>query len=87
MKKDDWIVCVHHRFANYTKGKKYQLLKDVNGSVLDIINDIGERGYPSSYGFESEKLKIGEDFFKTIKITYFDTIENIREEKINSILK
>jgi hypothetical protein len=76
MKKDDWVVCVHHRFANYTKGKKYQLLKDTNGSVLDIINDIGERGYPSSYGFESEKL-----------ITYFDTIENIREEKINSILK
>ena len=27
-------------------------------------------------GFEGEKL-----------ITYFDTIENIREEKINSILK
>lgn len=76
MKKGDWIVCVHHRFANYTKGKKYQLRKDVNGSVLDIINDIGERGYPSSYGFEGEKL-----------ITYFDTIENIREEKINSILK
>ena len=76
MKKGDWIVCVHHRFANYTKGKNYQLLKDSNGSVLDIINDIGERGYPSLYGFEGKNL-----------ITYFDTIENIREEKINSILK
>jgi hypothetical protein len=76
MKKGDWVICVHHRFTNYTKGKKYQLLKDINGSVLDIINDIGERGYPSSYCFESEKL-----------ITYFDTIENIREEKINQILK
>jgi hypothetical protein len=76
MKKGDWIICVHHRFANYTKGKKYQIESDTNGTVLDIINDIGERGYPCSYGFEGEKL-----------INYFDTIENIREEKINSILK
>ena len=76
MKKGDWIICVTDEFSFYTKDKKYQLLKDVNGTVLDIINDIGERGYPCSYGFEGEKL-----------INYFDTIENIREEKINSILK
>jgi len=76
MKAGDWVICVHHRFANYTKGKKYQLLSDRNGSIIDIINDIGERGYPSYYGFECEKF-----------IKYFDTIENIREEKINQILK
>lgn len=76
MKAGDWVICVHHRFSNYTKGKKYQLLSDKNGSIIDIINDIGERGYPSYYGFECEKL-----------IKYFDKIENIREEKINQILK
>lgn len=52
MKKGDWVVCVHHRFANFTKGKKYQLQSDKNGSILDIINDNGERGYPSYYGVE-----------------------------------
>lgn len=55
MKKGDWVVCVHHRFANFTKGKKYQLQSDKNGSILDIINDNGERGHPSYYGIEGTK--------------------------------
>ncbi len=82
MKEGDWIVCVHHRFANYTKGKKYQLLSDKNGTTLDIRNDIGERGYPSYYGIEGTK-----GFPDDRVVFYFNTIENIREEKINSILK
>lgn len=76
MKKGDWIVCVTDRFSNYTKGKIYKLVSDRNGSILEIINDHDDIGYPSVYGFEVEKL-----------INYFDTIENIREQKINSILK
>ena len=74
--KGDLLVCVTDRFSNYTKGKIYKLVSDRNGSILEIINDHDDIGYPSVYGFECEKL-----------INYFDTIENIREQKINSILK
>jgi hypothetical protein len=75
MKKGDWVVCVHHRFANFTKGKKYQLISDSYGSTLDILNDKGERGRPSLNGYESGKA-----------ITYFMTIQDIREKKLNEIL-
>ena len=74
--KGDLLVCVTDRFSNSTKGKIYKLVSDRNGSILEIINDHDDIGYPSVYGFECEKL-----------INYFDTIENIREQKINSILK
>lgn len=74
MKKGDWVVCVHHRFANFTKGKKYQLLSDSNSSTLDIESDKGERGYPSLYGFEGDKF-----------ITYFDNIENVRNIKLEKL--
>lgn len=75
MKKGEWVVCDHHRFANFTKGKKYQLINDTHGSTLDILNDKGERGWPSLYGYESGKI-----------ITYFMTIQDIREKKLNQIL-
>ena len=39
MKKGDWLVCVTDDFKSYTKGKKYQLLRDVNGTVLEIENE------------------------------------------------
>lgn len=72
--KGEWVVCVHHRFVNYTKGKMYQLLEDADGSLINILNDKGERGYPSTYGYEVDKL-----------ITYFDKLENIREEKLKQL--
>jgi hypothetical protein len=75
MKKGDWVVCVHHRFTNFTKGNKYQLISDSNGSTLDILNDQGERGRPSLNGYESGKI-----------ITYFMSIQDIREKKLNQIL-
>ena len=81
MKKGEWVVCDHHRFANFTKGKKYQLINDTSpdsftfGSTLDILNDKGERGWPSLYGYESGKI-----------INYFMTIQDIREKKLNQIL-
>jgi hypothetical protein len=71
MKKGDWVVCVHHRFANFTKGKKYQLNSDLNYSTLDIVNDKGDRGWPSLYGYESDK-----------RVIYFDTEQNIRDIKL-----
>ena len=74
MKKGYWIVCVHHRFANFTKGKKYQLLSDLTGSTLDILNDKGERGWPSLYGYESGKI-----------IIYFMTIQDAREKKLKQL--
>ncbi len=75
MKRGDWIVCVHHRFTNFTKGNKYQLLSDLTGSTLDILDDLGGRGYPSLYGYEMGK-----------RIIYFRTIQDIREKKLNQIL-
>jgi hypothetical protein len=74
MNKGDWVVCVHHRFGNFTKGKKYQLLSDSNSSTLDIESDKGERGYTSLYGFEGDKF-----------ITYFDSIENVRNIKLEKL--
>lgn len=75
MKKGDWVVCVHHRFTNFTKGNKYQLISDSHGSTLDILNDKGERGRPSLYGYESGTI-----------INYFMSIQDIREKKLNQIL-
>lgn len=74
MKKGEWVVCVHHRFANFTKGKKYQLLSDSTASTLDILNDLGGRGHPSLYGYESGK-----------KIIYFMTIQDAREKKLKQL--
>ena len=74
MKKGEWVVCVHHRFANFTKGNKYQLTSDSTGSTLDILNDRGERGWPSLYGYESGKI-----------ITYFMTIQDAREKKLKQL--
>jgi hypothetical protein len=45
-------------------------------SILEIVNDYDDIGYTSVYVFECVE-----------HIVYFNTIENIREEKINSILK
>jgi hypothetical protein len=75
MKKGDWVVCVTDDFKSYTKGKKYQLLKDVNGTVLEIENDRGYRARPSLNGYDSGK-----------RIIYFDTKQNIREQKLNQLL-
>jgi hypothetical protein len=72
MKKGDWVVCVHHRFANFTKGKKYQLISDSPLSTLDIVNDKGERGFPSLYGYENDGKRV----------IYFDTEQNIRDIKL-----
>lgn len=74
MKKDEWVVCIHHRFANFTKGKKYQLISDANGSTLDILNDKGERARPSLFGYENCTI-----------ITYFMTIQHIRQEKLKQL--
>ena len=74
MKKGEWVVCVHHRFPNFTKGKKYQLLSDSTASTLDILNDKGERGWPSLYGYESGKI-----------IIYFMTIQDAREKKLEQL--
>ena len=75
MKKGEWLVCVTDDFKSFTKGKKYQLLKDVNGTVLEIENDRGYRARPSLNGYDSGKI-----------IIYFMSIKDIREKKLNQIL-
>lgn len=91
MKKGDWIFCVTDEFAFYTKGKKYQLLKDVNGTVLEIVNDKGQVEHPSYYGVREviDNYKFTERRFgaRTHKVYYFISIEEWREDRINQILK
>jgi hypothetical protein len=74
MKKGDWVVYVHHGFANFSKGKKYQLQNSLPGSILCILNDNGDKAWPSLDGYEGSK-----------RVIYFDTEQNIREEKIKQL--
>lgn len=75
MKKGDWVVCVHHRFANFTKGKKYQLIEDVyRPESIEVTNDLGNKGFTSLYGYEVGK-----------KVYYFRSIEDVREKKLNQL--
>jgi len=90
MKKDDWVVCVTDEFSFYTKDKKYQLLKDVNGTVLEIVNDKGKIEHPSYYGVRAvENYKFSKRIFGAIthKVYYFISLEEWREHRINQILK
>ena len=74
MKKGDWVVCVHHRFGNFTKGKKYQLIEDVRPKSIEVTNDLGNQAFTSLYGYELGK-----------KVYYFMSIEDVREKKLNQL--
>ena len=63
MKNSDWLVCVHHRFGDYTKGKKYKIIGYPQGFPI-VYNDKGEQSVPNLSGYECGKL-----------VTYFDTID------------
>lgn len=74
MEKGDWVVCVHHRFANFSKGKKY-LIEDIyRAEYIEVTNDLGNKGFTSLYGYDLGK-----------KVYYFMSIEDVREKKINQL--
>jgi hypothetical protein len=75
------LVCVTKGFQNFTYGKIYDATIYSNSHpVLDIINDLGEKGSPMMYGVLLDKEQRG------LKIDYFITIEQWRENQINQVI-
>lgn len=83
--KTKW-VCVTKDWDTFTYGKVYE--GELNGSLLDVENDFGERHLPALYGVEpiirmTDVRSFGQP---TNKVYYFITLEEWREQQINKIL-
>ena len=90
MNNGDWVVCVRE-LNGFTKNKKYQLISDTNGIILEIKNDSGWIQSHVLYGVR-EKLdnyKYPERLFgsMTERVYYFKFVSELREDKINLILE
>lgn len=63
-KRGDIIVCITKDWQTYTYGKKYEVLMDQLGSIIDVMNDQGQRYMPASNYFvtlnEWREMKIDE---------------------------
>ncbi len=51
LKRGDIIVCITKDWQTYTYGKKYEVLMDQLGSIIDVMNDQGQRYMPASKYF------------------------------------
>ena len=51
LKRGDIIVCITKNWQTYTYGKKYEVLMDQLGSIIDVMNDQGQRYMPASNYF------------------------------------
>ena len=51
LKRGDIIVCITKDWQTYTYGKKYEVLMDQLGSIIDVMNDQGQRYMPASNYF------------------------------------
>lgn len=64
LKRGDIIVCITKNWQTYTYGKKYEVLMDQLGSIIDVMNDQGQRYMPASNYFvtleECREMKIDE---------------------------
>ena len=64
LKRGDIIVCITKDWQTYTYGKKYEVLMDQLGSIIDVMNDQGQRYMPASKYFatleEWRSMKIDE---------------------------
>jgi hypothetical protein len=72
LKKGDIIVCVTDKWERFTYGKKYVVLMDQIGNVIDVANDRGLRHMPC-YEFQDRR--------------YFLTLEEWRLIRIDEIIK
>lgn len=86
MKKGDWLVCVTDEFVSFTKGNKYQLLRDANGTVLELLGDTGHSETPVIYGVRRVRENLQSPEFLE-RVYYFMPIEDYRDKIINEILK
>lgn len=64
LKRGDIIVCITKDWQTYTYGNKYEVLMDQLGSIIDVMNDQGQRYMPASNYFvtleEWREMKIDE---------------------------
>ena len=51
LKRGDIIVCITKDWQTYTYGNKYEVLMDQLGSIIDVMNDQGQRYMPASNYF------------------------------------
>ena len=72
LKRGDIIVCFTREWENFTYGKKYEVLMDQIGNVIDVANDRGLRHMPS---YERQDRR------------YFLTLEEWRLIRIDEIIK
>jgi hypothetical protein len=72
LKRGDIIVCFTREWESFTYGKKYEVLMDQIGNVIDVANDKGLRHMPC---YERQDVK------------YFVTLEEWRQMRIDEIIK
>ena len=51
LKRGDIIVCITKDWQTYTYGKKYEVIMDQLGYIIDVMNDQGQRYMPASNYF------------------------------------
>ena len=72
LKRGDIIVCITKDWESFTYGKKYEVLMDQIGSIIDVANDRGLRHMPCYEGKDNR---------------YFMTLEEWRLTRIDEIIK
>jgi hypothetical protein len=72
LKRGDIIVCITRDWERFTYGKKYEVLMDQIGNVIDVANDQGLRHMPCYEGAGSR---------------YFATLEEWRCMRIEELTK
>ena len=85
MNNSKW-VCVTKSWDSFTYGKIYEgeLLrsnKSIDGDLLNVPNDLGEYHLPALF-----RYAITKDEGTHVKVYYFITLEEWREQQIEKIL-
>ena len=80
-------VCITKDWEHFTYGKIYE--GDLNTTLLDIENDIGERHMPCLYGSEVIISKMNKRYYgpPTKRVYYFLTLEEWRDKQIDDVIK
>lgn len=76
--KGDHLVCITKNMPSFTYGKKYEILSETvkYPTLIDIMNDNGQRSLPSLYYTD-----------KGVKKYYFITINEWRQKQLEKIFK
>ena len=69
----NFVVCVTKDFTAFTYGKSYEVLNEVS-SLIDLIDDYGDRPLPCLYGVIDNK-----------RVPYFIPLDEWRDKKLKEI--